>query len=72
MTIGRWASRELLQDGERPIFTPCVGCGFDEIVIRLTRKDYHDPMMKEWLEQSVFCRVNYARDYKITIEITPS
>lgn len=71
MTVGRWASRELLEDGERPIFQPAVGLRFDEIVIRLTREDYRDNMVWRFIDESVLCRVNNARDYKITIEVTP-
>lgn len=70
-TVGKWASVELLQEGERAVFEPCIGCRFDAIEVRLTMRDYCSVHVQRFLKESVFCRVNHFTA-PITIMVVPS
>lgn len=71
MTVGRWASEEIRTESELAVFQPAVGLRFDELHVRLTKADYLNPEVQDWMRQHVFCRVNHQRNHKIRIEVTP-
>jgi hypothetical protein len=67
--IGRYASEELRQPDERPLFAHLVGVRYNSIEVRLTRKDYSDPAVQEWLQMFLFQRVNRAGKTPVNITV---
>lgn len=66
--VGRYASEELRQGDERPLLSTLVGVRYNQIEVRLTRRDYADPKVQEWLHQHLFQRV--ARIGQTPVNIT--
>lgn len=66
--VGRFASKEIRNDSEWPICKAVVGLRFERIEIRLTRRDYADPHVQEWI-QRLFTRSHYIDHTPLIITV---
>lgn len=70
---GRFCSTSLLTDHsrERPVGCQLTGCVFDRIELNLTRRDFMNPLVQEWMTESLMCRIANPEDFELVITVTP-